>query len=248
MEAAVATRGKRSGPPERIDLAALAPFDGWELEASGDYDSLDFEGTDLSGQSAAGASFVACRLAGCRLDGASLAGARLSECLVEEPGAASLDVADGTWREVVVQGGRIGALTGTRAAWTDVRLRSVRADYVVLPGAKLRHVALEDCAIDELDLGGAEVEGLTLAGCTIATLVLDEARLTEADLRGARIGAVRGVGGLRGATLTPEQVMDLAPALAAFAGITVRRVEPPAEPAPADGASRRRPVGRARRA
>jgi uncharacterized protein YjbI with pentapeptide repeats len=247
----VATRGrggpsKRSGAPERIDLpATLEPFGGWELERGGDYDGVSFEGLDLGGQSAEGAAFLGCRLAMCKLDGVSLARARLSECLVTDPSGSSLDVADGVWREVVVSGGRLGALTGTRAEWIDVRLRGMRMDYVVLPGAKLRHVALQDCMIEELDLGGATVEGLALPGSTIGLLVTDEARLADADLRGADIRAVRGVDGLRGAVMSPEQVLDLAPALAAFAGIAVRRVDAPGEPSPAGAES---PSGEASRA
>ena len=42
------------------------------------------------------------------------------------------------------------------------------------------------------------------------------------DLTGARVAAVRGVEGLRGALVAPDQLLDLAPLLAAHLGIRVR--------------------------
>ena len=47
------------------------------------------------------------------------------------------------------------------------------------------------------------------------------ADLDELDLRGARIDRVDGVESLAGAIISAEQLLDLAPALAQAAGVTV---------------------------
>lgn len=55
-------------------------------------------------------------------------------------------------------------------------------------------------------------------------LTVQNSRLTDVDLRGLDFHGIDTAGGLAGATITPEQLSDLAPLLAADAGIEVRSV------------------------
>ena len=148
--------------------------------------------------------------------------ARFSECLLDDLHATSLDAADSVWRDTLLTVRRVGALLATGASWSSVRVRGGRLDLVDLSGAKLAGVAFEGCVIGELDLGTAEARDLRFEGCKIELLDVGGARLGGADLTGAVLGAVRGVAGLRGATITAEQLVDLAPQLAAHLGLKVR--------------------------
>ncbi len=213
----------RPEPPRAIDLpAGITRFAGSALSAHGDYDALDFAGLDLAGQSADDAAFLGCRLERCGLDEVSMRRARVAECLFDELHATSLDAADSTWRDTLVSVRRVGALLAIGASWTSVRVRGGRLDLVDLSGAKLHGVAIEGCSIGELDLGTAEVRDLTFEACEIELLDVAGARLVGVDLTGATIGAVRNVAGLRGATITPAQLVALAPQLAAHVGLKVR--------------------------
>jgi uncharacterized protein YjbI with pentapeptide repeats len=129
---------------------------------------------------------------------------------------------DASWRDTLVAEARIGALLASGSAWDLVRLRGVRANLLDLRGARLTDVILEDCAIDELDLGDAELRSVRFEGCSIDDLAVEGTRLLDVDLAGARLGIVRGVAGLRGASITASQLVDLAPLLAVHLGITVR--------------------------
>ena len=57
--------------------------------------------------------------------------------------------------------------------------------------------------------------------CRIGRLDVTRARITSADLRGAELRRVDGLPGLAGATISEEQLLELAPALAAQLGIVV---------------------------
>jgi uncharacterized protein YjbI with pentapeptide repeats len=92
---------------------------------------------------------------------------------------------------------------------------------VNLRGARLTDVSFGDCVIDELDLGGATLQRAAFPGTRIGRLLAPEARLTDVDLRGARVDDIEGVEGLRGATVSLDQLLDLAPTLAARLGILV---------------------------
>ena len=50
---------------------------------------------------------------------------------------------------------------------------------------------------------------------------MNAARVAGLDLRRTRVGTVRGVGGLHGAVMAPDQLLELAPLLADHIGIRV---------------------------
>lgn len=210
-------------PPREVALPdTMTAFAGERLESHGDYDAVRFAGLDFTGQAADDAAFLGCWLERCSLDGVSMRRVRVSECRLDELRATSLDAADSIWRDTLVTVRRVGALLSTGGSWSSVRVRGGRLDLVDLSGATLTSVAFEGCVIGELDLGTVEARDLTLQDCEIELLDVTGSRLVRADLTGASIGAVRGVAGLRGATLTPAQVADLAPLMAAHLGIKVR--------------------------
>lgn len=213
----------KPGAPREIGLpSTLLPFAGVRLDSPGDYDAVWFSGLDFAGQAADDAAFLGCRFDRCGFDGATLRRAHVSECLLDELRATSLDAADSVWRDTLLAIRRVGAFLSTGATWSSVRVRGGRLDLVDLSGAKLATVAFEGCSIGELDLGTVEARDLVLEDSQIELLDVTNARLVRADLTRASIGAVRGVAGLRGATVTPEQLIDLAPLLAAQLGIAVR--------------------------
>ncbi|MFN8629721.1 MAG: pentapeptide repeat-containing protein [Chloroflexota bacterium] len=217
----MAKAGDRPGPPRAIELPPLTPFSGSSLEPHGDYEALLFSGL-LAGQRADDASFLACRFDRCGLDDVSMRRAHLAECVLDELHATSLDAADTVWRDAVLSLRRVGALLAIGATWSAVRVRGGRLDLLDLSGGKLRDVAFEGCAIGELDLGTVEARDLVFSDCQIDVLDVTGARLAGTDLTGAAIGAVKGVAGLKGAIVTPAQLLDLAPHLAAHLGIKVR--------------------------
>lgn len=200
----------------------LTPFSGTALEPRGDYDAVHFANCSFAGQAADGAVFLGCRFERCGLDGVTMRRVRIAECRLEELRATSLDTADSTWRDTLLSVGRVGALLAPGAAWSSVRVRGGRLDLVDLSGTNLQDVVLEGCAIGELDLSTAVARDIALEDCKVEILDVSGARLTRADLTGAVLGAVRGVAGLRGATITPAQLLDVAPGLAAHLGIRVR--------------------------
>ena len=214
--------GAKHEPPREVALPSpLTAFSRSSLERDGDYEAVHFEALSFAGQVAEYANFLGCRFDRCAFDEASLRRAHISDCLFEEVRATSVDTGDSVWRDALVTVRRVGALLAPGASWSSVRVRGGRLDLVDLSGAHLADVAFEGCAMGELDLGTAEARGLSFEDCEIELLDVTGARLVSADLTGATIGAVRGVSGLRGATITPAQLMDLAPLLAAHLGVKV---------------------------
>lgn len=211
---------QRPGPPRALDLPELAPLNGG-LEPGGDYEAVLLRDRDLGAVDATGAVFQATRFERCRLDEAVLADARMTECHLVEIGASGLDIAGSTWRDVILERPRIGALAAVRAQWSSVRIRGGRIDFLVLAGARLDDVAFEDCVIGELDLGDARLHNVTFDGCQVGVLDVESAFLVDVSLAGAKLKTIRGVGSLRGATVSTSQLVEMGPLLAAHLGIRV---------------------------
>ena len=148
--------------------------------------------------------------------GASLVESRLDTCEV-----VALSAPDSQWRSVELRQSRIGS-----AELYDAELRSVefvgcKFGFLNLRGARLTDVSFTDCIIEGLDLMRATATRVAFEGSRIARAELTGSKLTDFDFRGARLADVGDPQGLRGATITLEQLLDLAPSMAARLGIRV---------------------------
>jgi len=187
----------------RLDGVAYAGIvrDAWELES--------------------GATVEACRFDGLELGTWALRGAHLVESVFAGANIPVVSAARGGWRDIEFQGSRLGSVEAFDAAWRGIRFTRCKLGYVNLRGAELLDVAFVDCTIDEIDLLDASARRLAFDSTRVAALNASGARFADVDLRGAEVGQVIGMTGLRGATISPEQLQLMAPALADLAGLVV---------------------------
>jgi len=214
-------RGKARSAPQ-VSLPHLTDFDGDRLEMGHDYDSIVFADRDFTGQDASDARFLECRLERCCLEGLSMQRVRVIDCLLAEVHGASVDFADSIWRGSQMTGGRLGAMTLAGATWTGIRLRGIKLGFVNLAGARLEDVVFEECEFGSLDARAAQLRSVAFVDCAVQELNVAEATLSKVDLSGARLRSLVGVENLRGAIVSHQQLLDLAPLLAAQLGLDVR--------------------------
>lgn len=219
--------GEQDGPVPQppttpsLQLDRLTPGTREDLIGDREHDGLELAGADLSGVRALDRELLECLVSTSRLDDAVLTGSRLRETRFERCEATALRLDASELREVEVDGCRIGAVDAYDAQLRQVRITQCRLGYVNLRGARLHDVLLEGCELEDLDLGSAYVERLALVDCSVGHLLLPGAELVDADLRGAVLHQLTAPEGLRGATVTPAQLDDLAPVLAEHLGIEV---------------------------
>ena len=218
----MSARARRIAAEPAFALPDLTAFDGTRLEPRHEYDAVDFVELDLGGQDAVDARILESRLDRCAVDGLSLRRARILRSLIADAHGATIDLADSTWRDSVVAGGRLGAVQLPGATLTTVRFRGTKLDYLNLSGAQLDDVAFEGCELGDIDARGATLRSVRFADCSINELNVTEARLSTVDLSGARLRSLIGIDNLRGTIINRGQLLDLAPQLAAQLGIDVR--------------------------
>nr|WP_256694787.1 hypothetical protein [Actinomyces oris] len=86
----------------------------------------------------------------------------------------------------------------------------------------MRDVLIRGTRIDELDLSGIDAQRVRFEDCRVGTLRLHGGNLSDVDLRGLEMRTVSGIGSLAGATISGEQLIDLAPLMAAHLGLRVQ--------------------------
>ena len=194
----------------------------------GDADAFDvFLGVAYSGvvrdawDLAVGDTVEACRFDGLDLGSWALRGTHVLESVFAGANVPAVSGARSGWRDVEMRDSRFGSVEVYDTSWRGVRFTRCKLGYINLRAAELLDVAFVDCTIDEIDLMDATARRVSFDGCRIATLNSSGAKLTDVDLRGADLGQIVGVEGLRGATISAEQLQLMAPAFAELLGLTV---------------------------
>lgn len=205
-----------------VRLPELSVWEGGELEPDGDYEGLEFADLDLAGQDGVGARFMDCAVRRCVLDEAGLAKARFLDSVLEGVRGVGTDLAGASLRDVELLDARLGGVQLHGAALERVVVRGGKIDYLNLRKARLKDVVFEGCVLVEPDFGGAVLERVEFRDCVLRGVDFSGVRMSEVDLRGVvELALARGVEGLAGAVISPGQLFELAPALAAQLGVRV---------------------------
>jgi uncharacterized protein YjbI with pentapeptide repeats len=153
-------------------------------------------GTRFTGLQCRDTEFVHCDLSGAVLDSAVLTRVTFTDC----------------------------RLTGTvldGAHLADVRISGCTADLMSLRMARARYLLVENTGLHGADLYEFDGEHCAFLGCDLGEASFEAARLAETDLHGSTVDDVRGALSLRGARVSPDQIVPLAATLLDALGIQV---------------------------
>lgn len=210
--------------PPRIDPLVLGNlFDGEpELLCHGaDLDGLQWSGLRGEGVDVHGSTTSGCIFEDVVADEFNIATSRVAETRFVQIGVPLFRMARSVFRDVEFEGGRLGAVEAYDLKGRALLFNGCRLNYLNLRGSTLIDVAFRNCQIDELDLGQATIERMGFVDSQIGALSMHNATLKHVDFRMAQLSAVNGASSLRGATISSQQLLDLAPQLAKEAGILV---------------------------
>ena len=204
-----------------LELPQLDDGDAADLVAQGMVDAKRFADLDVSGDDLSGLAFSECELTGVTAHETQLRAARFVSTRIERMNAPVFTAARVTVRDAEIQRSRFGSAELYDSEWQGVVIGASKLGWVNLRAARMRDVRFVGCTIDELDLSGAQLSRVAFDDCAVETLRLDGARLTHVDLRGLDMHVIAGIEGMRGATLSHEQAVLMAPLFAEHLGVRV---------------------------
>jgi uncharacterized protein YjbI with pentapeptide repeats len=210
-------------PPafDPIVLPELRAADRYDIEAGAMLEAFAFTGMRLETLQLGGARIDGCRFEAVEAGEADLRGATIVETVIERLDVPVVRAARTRWRDVRLEGGRLGSAELYDSEWESVHIIGCKLSFVNLRGSVLRDVQFTDCVIDELDLGACEARRVAFPGSRIRHLDVSRASLSDVDLRGCEFDELTGTGALRGAAIDVDQLSLLAPLLARELGIRV---------------------------
>jgi uncharacterized protein YjbI with pentapeptide repeats len=162
-----------------------------------------------------------CRLTALQLGAARFDKLRLSDVTLYRVEAAGMRAPEGSALRMVCKDSRLTGVDLGEALLEDCVFENVKLDEVGFRFAVLKRVRFVSCVLRNADFSGAKFSNVTFSACELNGANFDNATCKFVDLRGENIAAIKGVMGLKGATVSSEQLIQLAPLLAAEAGLDV---------------------------
>lgn len=190
-------------------------------EASGTFDGLRLDGQSFDGFDLQGSTFSECEFLSPSMSDTALRGARFLDCRFSGLYAPVFRAPRTTFRDVVLEGSRLGSAELYDGAWDSVHVDGGKLDFVNLRSARLSDVLFSNCTIEELDLSGVQATRVAFRDCRIGSMDLSGAVLQDVDLRTTEFRSITHVPGLGGATVDEDQLSMLAPLLAAALGLRI---------------------------
>jgi len=161
-----------------------------------------------------------------RCDALHIPGARLARLQGhttwwEDCDLSNADLAGAGLRHCVMRRTRLTGVSFAEASLRDALVEDCKLDLANLRFAHLERVTFRNCVLADADFSGSTQRAVRYEGCDLRATQFSQARLDRVDLRGSRLEGIGGIGDLRGARIGNEQLLELAPALAAHLGLRV---------------------------
>jgi uncharacterized protein YjbI with pentapeptide repeats len=199
-------------PPDLPRVAAA-------LESGLVLEEVTVKAPDWSAQTAARVSLDTVRLDQPLAMGARVRASTWVDVAISGGELAGADLTQSTWRRVAVVGGRFSGIIMPEADLRDVIIADCKLDLANFRRARLARVRFERCLLSEADFGGAQLSDVVFDHCDLTGVDLGGVLSRAVAFPGSTLARLSGIGGLSGCALSADQMIVLAPELAAALGI-----------------------------
>ena len=199
----------------------LGNVDEWDGEVD---DLVEVDGSIVRDADLAGATKL--NVDASRLEGVSVTGAVLdkfevtdSECVRLE--GAALHTHKANLLRVHMTDCRLTGSEFAEAEFEDCVFKNVKFDDAGFRFASFKRVRFENCILRQADFSNAKFAHVTLTGCELEGANFVSASCKDVDITTEDLTLAKGLLGLKGATISETQLMQIAPLLAADLGFRV---------------------------
>jgi uncharacterized protein YjbI with pentapeptide repeats len=173
------------------------------------------------------------RIAGCELRDVRLTGAELDRCVLTDVRLVSCELSgailtESSWLRVELQNCRMAGLIVSQSRLRDVRFSDDKLDGADFRMSRAERVVFEACAMPDADLYEALLTSVAFEACDLRRAHFSAVKVDGLRLHRSNVEGIRGGASLRGATVSPEQVLRLALGVFAELGIRIEPDQPPA--------------------
>ncbi|MGP9726539.1 pentapeptide repeat-containing protein [Glutamicibacter sp. AOP3-A1-12] len=218
-------RLKTNGMAPRIREFRLPELEAGTVEdllGGGYVEVLHFTGYDRKLLDLTDARLEDCLFSELNIGELSMRNARYIQCEFKQLSAPIVEGAGATLNDVRMIHSRFGSADHSDSSTDSVVFDHCKFGWVNLRSAQLRDVLFRDCTFDEIDLQQAKAQRVSFENCRTGVLSVERATLSSVDLTGLEISQVQGIEGLRGATISEQQLSSLSHEFAAYLGLRIK--------------------------
>lgn len=124
-------------------------------------------------------------------------------------------------QRVEVKSNRLSGAQIYEATLKDVLFKDCKLDLSNFRFSKLKNVVFEDCMLTEADFAGATFDNVCFKACTLEEADFSNVKVKKLDLQTSNILGINGISSLKGAIITPTQLIGIAPQLASEIGLVI---------------------------
>ena len=162
------------------------------------------------------------RLLKCRFTASRLHRAALIDLQIKSSELSNVDFQDARLDQVALSSCRMTGVICASASIEDAVISECKLDLANFRAAQLKSVRFDRCILKGADFQMAEMKDVSFERCDLEGTDFSRCKLSGlVDFRSSDVRMVRGIDGLKGATIDPVQLVEIAPLLAAHLGLKV---------------------------
>jgi uncharacterized protein YjbI with pentapeptide repeats len=200
----------------------LEAFEG-EVEPDREYESVHLDGLTIEVPDARGTRFTESAFTTVDFTGGAMRYGRFDDVWLRAVRFIGTNLGQSGWLNSEFVECALSGVEAVGVQLRRIRFEGCKFDSVNLRNAALQDVTFTDCVLRDTDFAEATLRRVSFPGTRLDGITLHGSKLLDVDLRGATtLDLTARIDALKGATVSTPQLLDLAPAFARAAGITVR--------------------------
>lgn len=204
-----------------MNLANLLPGESTSLEARATLEGYLFADLKLDSADLTATAFVDCEFRNVSFIDVVLRSSHFQDSSLHGCLAPTFVAPRAGLRNLEVHASRIGALELYDGGVRSVLFEDCRLGWVNLRASTVEDVLFRNCTFDEIDLSSTKCKRVAFENCKAESVRFSQATLMDVDLRGLEMTEILDLSGMKGATISYEQTVDLAPQLAHAMGLRI---------------------------
>ncbi len=154
-------------------------------------------------------------LKGVNLSGLQLEQYELTDSVLQKVDGIGLRSSDSHWLRVQASDARMTGADFGSGHFEDCVFRNLKLDEAGFRFATFKRVRFEQCILRKADFSSAKLQHVVFTDCDFNTINFNSAVCSSVNIQNQDLTTLKGVFGLKNATISSEQLIQLAPLLAA---------------------------------
>ncbi len=190
------------------------------LNSGDELSNLEISHTKVQ-NAARGVYFKSCKLIDLELIATELPDVNLRDCIVSGSDFSGATLAPCYLERVLLTKDRLSGAQLYEGKVKDVIFDNCKLDMTNFRSAKFKRVIFKECQMTSTDFSGAVFEDVEMSDCSLEQVNFSNSKAISLDLRGSKLQEITGVTSLKGARISPEQLISITNNLAAEIGLKV---------------------------